>query len=597
MNSNVRYAVLALLVAAILLSLALHLTTPLLYALEKDYFPSPFHDNVEVLKLQSLNSTTDILPQIQDEIDFPGPISLSIRIHDIEQAKRDLERFENSHGSLKNLIVRLDMNESEIHQIETNTALQKEILDSLLNTTVSLDSLQLMEIQYHEQNNPDMLTTIRLKGNELRKKVHNLRDPYHKATENVVAVATKFGLTVNETRESEREVDQIIQEIEQPQTTALIPVNTALTPGEERVSLFLRPEKGIYRDIIEYMGISLTLRGNTTIRAEGKPIVLSIDDQPAATILTDAFGYYNVKLPIDRIRAGTHIAYVRSPTSRSVNRTLTVFPVDSVTNLTVSRPDRDGNVNCTGSVLANYPVRSASVQITWDETHILIAKTDPKGFFMREIQLPPGRHILIASFSGDGYPINPSQSEIQVVEVSLIRGLDVDTGLVLLVISVAGILLLFLGGAVYYLRRMTRVKKFGTEAPAGAGPAGGPDAGILPVPGQEVPADEAMRTEEETLIAYYTRILMTRGLSAASRSVYMQLAGRIAHDLGIRRHRTLTAREMAKNCRQKPYCGAFARFVGVYERIRYGGPASVKDQGIFETAIHSTAEQMGGDDH
>lgn len=590
MNTNVRYAVLAVLTIVILLALALTTSSPLLYSLEKDTFPSPFHENVEVLKQQSLNSTTDIVPQIQDFIDFPGPVSLNIRIHDIEQARRDLERFEKSRGSLKNLIVRLDMNESEIQEIEKNTALQKAILESLLNTSVSLDSMQLMEIQYHDQNNPDMLTTVRLQGNELRKKVRGLNERYRNATEKVVEVGTKFGLDVTETKESQNQVEQIIQEIEQPKTTALLLVDTSLIPGEDRVSLFLRPDTGKYRDIIEYMGISLTLRGNTTLRAEGKPIILYIDDQPVSTIVTDTFGYYNVKLPIERIRAGSHTIYARSPTSRSVNRTLTVIPVDSVTNLTLSKPDQKGNVNCTGYVMANYPVRSASVQIIWDQTHVIVTKTDANGQFMREIQLPPGRHTIIADFSGDGYPINPSESEPRVVDISLIRGLEPDYGYVWPVISVIGIFLLFLGAAAFYLWRMAKGKTplSGTSR----------DADFPADMDSELPqTSDSMESGKETLIAYFTRMLREQGLSAASRMVYEQFAVRIAHDLRIKRHKTLTAREMSRNCRGKPYCGAFAIFISAYERIRYGGQVSEKDQAVFETTMHSTDDLMGGENH
>ena len=605
MNTNIRYAVLAFLTIGILSALALFVSTPLLYALEKDIFPSRFHENTEVLKQQSLNSTTDIIPRIQEFIDYTGPVSLNIRIHDIGQASRDLERFGHSQGSLKNLIIRLDMNESEIQEIEKNTALQKEILESLLNTSISLDSLQSMEVQYHSQNNPDMLTTVRLRGNELRKKVQGLNERYRNATEKVVESGTKYGLDVTGTKESQNQVEQIIQEIEQPKTAAQLPVDTSLIPGEDRVSLFIRPETGIYREVIEYQGISLTLRGNTTLRAESKPITLYLDDVPVSAIVTDSFGYYNVKIPIERITAGTHTIYARSSTSRSVNRTLTVIPVDSVTNLTLGTPDPEGNVNCTGSVMANYPVRSASVQIIWDLTHIIVTKTDANGYFMREIRFPPGRHTIIAGFSGEGFPINSSESEPYVVDISLLPGLETDSGHLLSIIAVMGIFILFTGAAAFYLRRMSRRNTplpdipRDADFPAGTG-SGHPQPGSdlqAAVPGHTIPAGDPVKSGEETLIAYYTRVLRELGLSAASRCVYQQLAGRIAHDLRIKRHTALTAREMSRNCRGKSYCGAFARFIPVYERIRYGGQVSVKDQTVFETAISSTHEQMGGENH
>jgi hypothetical protein len=605
MNAKFRYTVLACIILVILLELALTLPTPLLYTIEKEAFPSPFHDNAEAMKFQSLNSTTDVDPDLQDFIDSTGPISLNIRIHNIDDARRDLELFQKSHGSLKNLIVKLDMNESEIQDLEQNTALQKDILDSLLNTSETLDSLQQLEIQYHEQNNEDMLSTVRLRGNELRKKVAGLDARYRNATEKIVSTSTKLGLDTTKTQASEKDVEQIVKDIQEPKSTTLIPVDTSILPGEDRVSLFIRPDTGRYRDVIEYMGISLTLTGNTTFRSQGQPITLYIDDQPVPAFQTDTFGYYDAKIPIERITAGSHFVYVRSPTSRSTNRTLTIIPVNSITNLTVSRPDQNATVNCTGFVLANRPVRSASVEIRWDETHVLVTKTDVNGSFMKEIKLPPGRHTIIAGFSGDGYPINASESEPRIVDVALIEGIgpiEPDNWQLLLLIPIIGIVLLFLGAAAFYLQRMTNRRKSlsGTSGNNGISGETGPDilhSGDHQAPGTEIPADGSGEHGDESLIAYYTRLLKEQGLNTTSRKIYEILAVRIARDLRIKRYKTLTAREMSRNCRGKPYCGAFTRFISTYERIRYGGKDSVKDQEMFETAMHSADEQMGGEDH
>jgi len=599
MRPRFRYAVLAILTTAILLALGLTFTGPLLYTLEMDTFPSPFHENVETLKEQSLNSTTDIAPEIQDFIDYTGPVSLNIRIHDIDQATRDLERFGKSHGSIKNLVVQLDMNESEIQEIEKNTALQKEILESLLNTSVTLDSLQLMEIQYRSENNQDMLTTVRLRGEELRKKVIGYKERYKNATDTVVAVSTKLGLNTTKVQESQKEVEQIIQEIEQPKSTKYLPVDTSLIPGEDRVSLFIRPDTGKYRETIEYMGISLTLRGNTTLRAEGRPITLYLDDTPYSSVSTDSFGYYDVKIPIERITPGTHTVYARSPTSRSVNRTLTAIAVDSVTYLNVSKPDPDGTVNCTGSVMANYPVRSASVEIVWDQSHVIVTKTDADGLFMREIKFPPGQHTVLARFPGTGYPINPSESEVRLVEVDLLRNIERDYSLLLGILVVIAILILFAGGAFYYLKRMGRPEFLQSPDDTEKTDAESLQTGsiLLESPADAKPTDATGDIPGESLVARYTRLLKEQGLAAASLFAYQQMADRVAADFHIRRHKTLTAREISRTCKGKPYCGAFARFILVYERIRYGGQVSVKNQAIFETALNMTDEQMGGENH
>jgi hypothetical protein len=598
MNTNVRYTVLALIVTAIVLILVHAFSNPLLYNIENDTVSTLFHDNVEVLQYQSLNSTTDILPQLQDMIDFSGPISLNIQIDDAADAQRDLDSFEKSQFSLKNLIVTLDMNQSEIQELETNTEQQKEILDSLLNTSVTLDSLQTLEIQYRDQNNNDMLTTIRLQGDAIRKRVEGLSDRYRNSTEKIATIATKFGLDPSKNLASEDTVDNITRSIEKPEATARIAVNTTLIPGEERISLFLRPDSGEYRDLIELMGLSLTLKGNTTFRAVNQTITLYLDDYPVSSTKTDAFGYYDVKLPIGRITAGNHTAYSRSPDARSADKTLTVIAVDSATNLTLDKPDIDGNVNCTGTVLANYPVASAPVQITWDQSHVIVTTTNAKGEFMETIHLPPGRHTLIADFSGDGFPINPSESDPATVDITFIRGVQMDYGLIALVISGIIIFLLFIGTAIYYLRRMgprtlpSPVTSRDPDFPDETG-----RLQTVQVPGQKTPADDSLNSGKETIIAYYTRLLRVLGLSAASRKIYQEFAERIARDHRIKRHKSLTAREMSRNCKGKPYCGAFARFVSAYEQIRYGGHVSVRDQAVFETAIDSTEEQMRSEEH
>lgn len=117
------------------------------------------------------------------------------------------------------------------------------------------------------------------------------------------------------------------------------------------------------------------------------------------------------------------------------------------------------------------------------------------------------------------------------------------------------------------------------------------------LPSQPADTSELMDPDNETLISYYTRLLQEKGLEVASWRVYQQLALKVARDQEIRRHRTLTAREISRGCKGKPYCRPFARLIAVYERIRYGGIVSVRDQTVFETALHTTDEQMEGDRH
>ena len=194
MRVDAKYVLIAVMVLGVLLALGLFLTSPLLYTLEKDTFPSRFHNNTDALKMQSLNSTTDVLPLMQDLLDYSGPVVLSIRINDIEQARRDLELFTKSRGSLNNLIVKLDMSESEMQEFSQSKDLQQQILSDLLNSSLSLDELENLEIQYRDQNDPEMLISVQYEGEAIRKKVQELYTRYQAETEKVTTISTKFGL-------------------------------------------------------------------------------------------------------------------------------------------------------------------------------------------------------------------------------------------------------------------------------------------------------------------------------------------------------------------------------------------------------------------
>ncbi len=114
MRTDVRYGILAVLVLCVDRRAGGLFSGPLLYSPEKDVFPSQFHENTAVLKAQEINSTTDVLPLMQDLLDYSGPVILDVRVQDMDQARRDLELFAKERGSLSSLVLKLDMNQSEI---------------------------------------------------------------------------------------------------------------------------------------------------------------------------------------------------------------------------------------------------------------------------------------------------------------------------------------------------------------------------------------------------------------------------------------------------------------------------------------------------
>jgi hypothetical protein len=603
MRNDVRYLILALLGVSVIAVLAVSFSGPLLYSLEKDVFPSQFHENTNALKAQEINSTTDLLPLMQDLLDYTGPIVLNVRIQDIEQARRDLELFAKDRR-LNNLIIKLDMNESEIEEFSGSSANQEKLLQELLNSSVSLDQLKSLEIQYRDQDNPTMLTSIQLQGETLRKKIRLLYEQYRVESSKIVTISKKVGLDTTVQEQSVKDFEQYVNTIDPQQQIRQIDIPIRRT---SQMSLLLYPDTGSYGDTIRCFGYYFSLYGYRVSSIPGKQVTLYLDNTPVATVTTDDVGSYTVDIPVDKITSGTHVVHAESGLTQSDQRTLTIVPVDTVTTLTISTSRKAGEILCTGTVTANQPVRNAPVELVWDGTHQSRATTDAKGEFNAALNLPNGNHTVQARFTGTGYPLNPSESDIQAIDISIpLNPLILHVDYIFFVyLGVLCIFSLFIGGAAYYLRRTPGRTLFSgkraarTDLSGDAGPETpaisdeGTRANIPPDtnPPDEVPAGYL------SLFQRYAGLLQSAGLSEASHAVYCDFAGRIAHDLRIPRHRVLTPREMSRSCRERPYCGAFSRLVSAYERIRYGGYLSVPVRTEFETTMHTTDSQLEGEHH
>ncbi len=293
MTMNNRYVLLAGMAFAVIGVLVFFFSSPLLYTLEQGMFPSRFHDNVDALAQQMLNSTTDVLPLEQDLIGYTGPITLNIRIKDIDDARRELELFSHSNLRLNSLIVTLDMNQSEIQELSQSSARQRELLEGLMNSSISLDALQDLEIQYRDQNNQGGLVAVQLQGDALRKKIEGLYTQYKAETKIVTDIGVKQGLDVSSQEESLRELDAYMKEInasqENPATRSL-PIRTSA-----QLSFITYPGTGIYGDSIKCSGYLFTIYGYLAHGDPGKQVTVYIDTTPVSTVTTDALGSFDLQ--------------------------------------------------------------------------------------------------------------------------------------------------------------------------------------------------------------------------------------------------------------------------------------------------------------
>jgi hypothetical protein len=301
--------------------------------------------------------------------------------------------------------------------------------------------------------------------------------------------------------------------------------------------------------------------------------------------------------------------YTSSGTTLSETRLLTVDRADSVTTLSLGPLKRKGEVTAVGSVSAGVPVRNAPVNILRDGTTVLGTTTDAKGQFQALVNVPPGTHVLVARFTGDGFPVRPSESEPQKIDVPIPLVPNVlpsvsPEGYPGLLPAAALVVILgtFAGGAFWYLRRMQGGRP-GLSLPAGIDriprrPAS--TGGVTPAQAEisaGEPSGEVAAAIPEILFSRYLRILQEHGISEAAFAVYRDFSRRIASDQQIKGYASLTPGELSRSCRNRPYCNAFSRFVSVYELVRYGGLKTGNVRTEFEVALQRTEMQMGGEDH
>ncbi|MFA4859846.1 DUF4129 domain-containing protein [Methanoregula sp.] len=415
MRSLVRYAVLVLLAAGILAALLFTVHAPLIYSLEQDSFVSRYHDNTEVLKSQAVNSTTDFLPLMQDLLDYSGPITVNINMNNMDQVKRDLNNYAKYNKNLDNLIVKLDMSQSEIDTFAKSTRKQRELLAELANSSLSLEELKTLQVQYRDQNNPDMLVSVTIQQETIRKKIRELSAEYKNETAITQAIGKKNNLDITKTEESVKEVEKFVgaQKTESPLIQS------------PKLTLLLIPDNGQYLDTIDFSG--LYYDGNTV--RNNYPIVLSVDNRLVAQITTGKDGIYHSAFRIEQISTGLHTVSASSGALTSGTKTLTIKPANSVTSLIITRINDKPEIQCTGKVIANKPVQNAPVAILTDSRTVLPITTKNDGTFQTRIRLSSGIHRVQAQFMNTTYPISSSKSRVYEIEagsnaISSIRLLD-----------------------------------------------------------------------------------------------------------------------------------------------------------------------------
>jgi hypothetical protein len=602
MKDLVRYGSVGLLMVIALAALFLVAPFPVAYAPENITYPRTNHVNNEVLRERALSSEATLYPVMQDLLDYSGPVMISIRSDNFEEARQDILEYIRRQGDLRHLIVNLDMNGTEVRDFLESQERQAEILGDLVNTTSAFEELTTLEVKYREEGDEGALVSISYQGQSLKERVHALQERYREESLTVTPLALRHGLENASYDESLDELTALVGKVDRAQGDRDRRIGASVSPaGEASLSLLVQPETGRYLDEVRVFG------SRSGEARSGRPVTVTLDGSPVASLETDGRGAFSTPYIIERVPSGNHSLGAESAGIMAGSRTLSVDPVDSRLNLTVLSVKNSSRVTCSGYLVANRPVRHAPVEILWEGHDTVTAVTDSSGFFRAVLVLPAGTHRIRAWFENGSYPVSPSMSETYEITstgagIPAVRkeeparwanGTFVGESpagfngadMVARVLPIVFIGLMAAVAALGYLRRGERRGMPGATPPSRPGAAPAPSLDLF----REVP------TPEEPLGSLYRRGLGDLGLSGAAHLVYSRFAAIVGGHEGIGEPSLFTAREIARACTGRPYGRVFLGFVRCYERVRYAGEKGEKTRRRFEDSMERTRAALEGE--
>jgi len=548
---------------AFLLLIGQYVSDPVLYTLKQDA-TSPFHQNPDILKQISREQSATMLPLMNDVLDATGTLTLNIKLRDFELAERDLETYREQMRSMDNLVINLDMSESELEEFRKNNQKNLQSMQSLLNDTKRFDELQKLEIRYRDENRPDLLYSITYEGEALKSKIAENYRSYSSREDAIVNQSRTFDLNTTRYEESVQVFDEIVKEIEQEQETRHREVTATHRP-QVQLSIAVQPDHGVYRDRLQISG---TLSGGNV---SAQPVTIVLDSRNLTTVKIDELGRYAHTLTIGQIHTGNHLVYAIAGITYSEVRTFTVAPLETNLTLQVLETEAHGEMLIRGSLHAisetGIPVSGAPVQVMADGKRIATVTTNATGSYNRTLTLAEGTYRIKAVFDTDTFPLNASESELHVIEI---REPFAPPYLIY-----ALFLMLASVGAGWYLRGRRRIPEPESQKDVPKPPAVEDTAAALP--GSS--AEPLTATAEISMTDRFRQLFAAGNLNEAAHLLYLTMVDRIAVRFGIELPPSMTPREIGAACRERPAAEALGNFIALYERIRYGGRQASSDEG------------------
>ena len=567
---------------------------PIIYSIEKENPVSPYHADIEAMKRVDINTSMDLLPVMQDLIDFSGTITVNIRMKDLESTNNDLSEYAQKLRSFNNLVVKLDMNKSEIGVFNRNKKLQGDLYRQLANQSESLDALNKLEIRYRNEKDSDGLNSVMLQGEALKKKIQTIRNDYSNVSDKVQNQSKKLGLDVSKEEKAKEEVDQFTRDVTDEQEKRVKRNQDVIAENSRLISFLVEPNNGTYWTSLNFNGF---ISGGDV---SNQVIYILLDNKTYIQTTTDNIGQFRYQKEIEQVSKGMHILSARWKDLTSEKQSLRINTTNSTLTLGI-KAEKNKPVIVVYGILSthNLTVRNVPVDININNQTMLSPITNWKGAYTRNQSLVEGRYLVDATFSNSSYPINNSSSDLYEVissgtsitsikKLSGIQRTPMDFFLVAVIVIVIG----GITGVVVLFRRRKNIPQPDAISLTDTMPVNSESAN--PYTPEIILKEEGNLDPGQDFLGLYQEKLKIHGLSDASHYVYLVFLHLIGKDTDLKLLNTMTPREVVARIKSRFYGEIFTLFTTSYELIRYGGYEDENHRAVFEDLMKRADKVIRG---
>jgi len=549
-------------------------TSPVLYSAENTS-STAYHTDPTIITRSQDTDAGAVVPAMGDLIESTGTIVLNIKNKDFKAAQDDLENYIAASRSFNNLVVNLDLTESEIGEFMDVNGENIESLSTLLEESERFDDLSTLEVVYRDEGNPEALYSVTYEGEALRMKMQEAYQRYAAQQSSLLNVSSHYGLSTASYNQSVETFAAVVGETDTAQESRMdaIPKNDVFP-----LTLGIEPTTATFGDQILITG--------TLYHSPEREVGIYIDSRLWKTAFTDLNGRYAAYYPVTAIGTGKHLIYAAQGSRYSDVIEFTILPAPATLTLTATTGDygNGDNVLCTGTLSSlGRPVANAPVEIVPDYGAWIQAVTDEQGRYSCTGQMNTGIREVRAVVSGEVLPLAYTTSSPVVLEIQ--HAWVAFASLAMKAVAV----LFFALGLDFVIRsiRERRSKRRATPLSRREIPVlRQPVPPSLEMPGMLTPAEVARR---------YALHLGNGEYGEAVRTLYLSIADRIGRRAEIRNYAAWTPREILGAASGTKGATHLATFVGRYELSHYGTAETTHGQAEALLRCYSrVAEFMGG---